>query len=225
LRKDARTALAALRQAMGAAPSNTDSVYSGLALTEGIQVVTIERILPTALWIEDDIFGDRHVMLQHEGCDAFCYASSHYDYRYTDNAGTWTAAHKMALALGATEPVEHRMRDLGPEWGALGETARSNEKPPASGSSTAVSGEEATGAARYRFLRERAVRFEAADGGLAESPWCVIGTCYEDCFPCEGDRLDAAIDAAMQASNGLAAPSGSGSEGDGVVSGDGRKTE
>jgi hypothetical protein len=67
-------------------------------------------ILPTAVWIEDDICGGRHVMLQHEGMHAFCYASFHYDYAYTSNSGTWAAATELAKALGATEPIERRMR-------------------------------------------------------------------------------------------------------------------
>jgi hypothetical protein len=77
-----------------------------------IQTVTIEKIYPTAIWIEDDICGARHVMLQHEGMHPFCYASFGYDYAYTSNAGTHAAAHALALQLGATEPIEHRMRSL-----------------------------------------------------------------------------------------------------------------
>jgi hypothetical protein len=77
-----------------------------------IPVVTLERILPTAVWVEDDIFGSRHVMLQHEGCHPFCYASFHYDYAYTSNSGTSAAATNLAKSLGATEPVERRFRSL-----------------------------------------------------------------------------------------------------------------
>lgn len=75
-----------------------------------VEVVTIKRVLPTAVWIEDDLFGARHVMLQHEGVEPFCYASFHYDHLYTSNSGTWEAAHALALQLGATEPIEHRVR-------------------------------------------------------------------------------------------------------------------
>jgi hypothetical protein len=75
-----------------------------------LQTVTLERILPTAVWIEDDVCGSRHVMLQHEGMHAFCYASFHYDYAYTCNSGTWAAAEELAISLGATKPVERRMR-------------------------------------------------------------------------------------------------------------------
>jgi hypothetical protein len=79
-----------------------------------LKQVEIVRILPTAIWIEDDFCGGRHVMLQHEGMAPFCYASFHYNYAYTSNSGTWAEAQKLALALGATEPVERRSRSYAP---------------------------------------------------------------------------------------------------------------
>lgn len=77
-----------------------------------IETATIERILPTRIWIESDMMGGRHVVLQHEGCEPFDYASFGYDYRYTSNSGTMEAARSIALALGATEPIEQRTRDF-----------------------------------------------------------------------------------------------------------------
>jgi hypothetical protein len=41
----------------------------------------------------------------------FDYAVFNYGYGYTDNAGTHAAAHAMAVALGAVEPIEHRCRE------------------------------------------------------------------------------------------------------------------
>lgn len=38
---------------------------------EPIQRVEIVKIAKTNVWIEDDIFGSRHVVVQHEGCDPF----------------------------------------------------------------------------------------------------------------------------------------------------------
>lgn len=73
-----------------------------------IKTVKVVRIMPTRIWIENDIVGARHVMLQHEGMHPFCYASFHYDYAYTNNSGTWAAATELAKALGAVEPIEHR---------------------------------------------------------------------------------------------------------------------
>ncbi len=77
-----------------------------------IHQVMVAEILPTQIWIENDIMGARHVVLQHEGCDAFTYASFHYDYRYTSNAGTFAAAEALARSLGARGDIEHRMRSL-----------------------------------------------------------------------------------------------------------------
>jgi len=90
----------------------------------------IVEILPTAIWIESDIFGSRHVVLQHQGCDPFTYASFQYDYRYTSNAGTWEAARNLALALGATEPIEQKHRNLSfepaREWEGLTDEEMAN---------------------------------------------------------------------------------------------------
>ena len=69
---------------------------------------TLVSICPRSVWIESDWFGARHVVVQHEGCEPFRFASFHYDYRYTDNAGTLRNATRLAVALGATEPVEMR---------------------------------------------------------------------------------------------------------------------
>lgn len=80
-----------------------------------IQTATVVEILPTRIWIENDFMGNRHVMMQHEGLHEFTYATFGYDYAYTSNSGTHAAAHALAIALGAAEPVEERTRDL-PPW-------------------------------------------------------------------------------------------------------------
>lgn len=77
-----------------------------------IQTAEIVEILPTSIWIENDILGSRHVMMQHHEHEPFTYASFHYDYRYTSNSGTVAAAESLALALGAKAPVEHRYRQF-----------------------------------------------------------------------------------------------------------------
>lgn len=79
---------------------------------EPIRHATIVEVYKTNVWIESDLFGARHVVVQHKGCDPFTYASFHYDYRYTDNAGTLAAATDLALQLGATEPIDRRSREL-----------------------------------------------------------------------------------------------------------------
>lgn len=79
-----------------------------------MQTVTLVEILPTRIWIEDGICGERVVCLQHEGCEPFDYAVFNYSYAYTCNAGTWEAARNLALSLGATEPIERRHRGFPP---------------------------------------------------------------------------------------------------------------
>lgn len=74
--------------------------------------VQIVKVYETKIWIENDILGDRHVVAQHETCEPFTYATFHYNYRYTDNAGTLEAARALAISLGAAEPVEMRHRGL-----------------------------------------------------------------------------------------------------------------
>ena len=73
-----------------------------------LKEVTVVEILPTQIWIENGMFGDRSVVLQHQGMEPFVYARFGYNYAYTSNAGTWDAAQKLALSLGATEPIEVR---------------------------------------------------------------------------------------------------------------------
>lgn len=78
-----------------------------------LQQVTIVEILPTRIWIENDVMGARHVVMHHQDFgEPFTYATFHYEYGYTSNSGTWDQANTLALALGATEPVEHRPREL-----------------------------------------------------------------------------------------------------------------
>jgi hypothetical protein len=77
------------------------------------EIIKVE-ILPTAIWIENDMFGGRAVMMQHQGMDEFEYAKFGYQYPYSSNSGTWDAAVKMAISLGAKEPVEVRHR--GVDW-------------------------------------------------------------------------------------------------------------
>ena len=79
-----------------------------------METVKVVRVYERKVWVEGDMMGDKHVMVQHQapGCEPFCYCSFHYDYAYTDNASIRNAAERMALALGATEPVEFRTRPL-----------------------------------------------------------------------------------------------------------------
>ena len=73
-----------------------------------IKTAKIVKILPTRIWIESDIFGTRHVVMQHEGYEPFSYATFNYDYAYTSNIITVARAEKLAKELGAVAPIEHR---------------------------------------------------------------------------------------------------------------------
>lgn len=77
-----------------------------------LKTVEIVNIYKTNVWIESDMMGFRHVVMQHETCHPFTYASFGYDYAYTSNAGTLAAAEKLARELGATDPIEHRHREI-----------------------------------------------------------------------------------------------------------------
>ena len=76
------------------------------------QELIVVEILPTKIWIENDIFGSRHVVLQHDGMEPFTYATFGYSYAYTSNSETSAMAKELAMRLGATEPVEQRHRNF-----------------------------------------------------------------------------------------------------------------
>jgi hypothetical protein len=77
-----------------------------------IKTVKAVEILPTRVWIESRMFGQRVVVVRHEGLHAFDYAVFNYDCAYTSNAGTLSAAEKCARSIGATLPIEHKSRAL-----------------------------------------------------------------------------------------------------------------
>jgi len=72
------------------------------------RTIALVEIFPTAIWIESGMFGERSVVLQHQGCEPFVYATFGYDYRYTSSGGTLAAAQALARSLGAVDPIEMR---------------------------------------------------------------------------------------------------------------------
>jgi hypothetical protein len=81
-------------------------------MTDTVNVITVFN---NKIWIDVDMIGSRHVMIQHEGKDGnedppFQYCSFNYDYRYTSNATIAAQAEKFAISLGAESPVECRPR-------------------------------------------------------------------------------------------------------------------
>ena len=80
---------------------------------ESREVEAVE-VLGRNVWIETDIAGSKHVMIQHDHpkSEPFTYCTFNYDYAYTSNVGIRSEAENMALALGATRPVEDRFRGI-----------------------------------------------------------------------------------------------------------------
>lgn len=74
----------------------------------------VVMVFPRKVWIESDIMGSRHVMVQHDDGVSlpFTYCSFFYDYAHTSNAEIRKQAEMMAKALGAKSPIEHRARSL-----------------------------------------------------------------------------------------------------------------
>ena len=79
-----------------------------------LETASIVEIFPMKVWMESDFFGNKHVMVQHQdGSSApFTYCTFHYDNHYTCNSMTWEMAEKIAIALGAKESVERKMREI-----------------------------------------------------------------------------------------------------------------
>ena len=70
-----------------------------------LPVATVVEILPTRIWIESDMMGSRHVVLQHQGFEPFTYASFFYDYAYTSNGGTWAWTRAVASVETPISPA------------------------------------------------------------------------------------------------------------------------
>jgi len=80
---------------------------------EEIKTVEIVKIYPTRYWVERDLFGSAHIMIQHEGMHSFCYASFNYDYAYTSNAGVHNAVVNLMAGFGIIEKdIEWQTRGL-----------------------------------------------------------------------------------------------------------------
>jgi hypothetical protein len=147
--------------------------------------VFIVEILPTKIWVEGDILGNRIVVVQHEGMEPFDYATFGYRYGYTDNATTHRMATKLAVELGAEEPVEQKLRSLNLVGVQKPTTALDHFIDD-------VEAADIRDAARYRHLVATCnVDFDPSE------PWQLV--IWE---PSTGEdwkaKLDAAIDAAMQ---------------------------
>lgn len=79
-----------------------------------IEQATIVKVFDRKVWIESDLLGSKHVVVQHDDGNSppFTYATFRYHYLYTSNSGTMACAEALARELGATDPIEHRSRGL-----------------------------------------------------------------------------------------------------------------
>tara|TARA_B100002049_G_scaffold237323_1_gene228057 strand:+ start:10675 stop:11049 length:375 start_codon:yes stop_codon:yes gene_type:complete len=76
--------------------------------------VKIEKFYEMEIWVESDILGAKHVMVEHTHPtqSAFCYCTFNYHHGYTSNAEIARRAIDMAVSLGAKEPVDIKSRTL-----------------------------------------------------------------------------------------------------------------
>ena len=82
-------------------------------MNEEIKTVEIVKIYPTRYWVEKDLFGSSHIMVQHEGMHSFEYACFNYDYAYTSNAGVHSAVVGIMKQFGIEEKdIEWTHREL-----------------------------------------------------------------------------------------------------------------
>ena len=72
----------------------------------------IEKVYENAVWVDKDIMGDAHVMLQSEAPDSLpaCLVTVRYSYPWVDNATRDRVATEIARMFGAGEKVEFRIR-------------------------------------------------------------------------------------------------------------------
>lgn len=77
--------------------------------------VQINHVYERKIWIESDVTGSCHVMIQHQDgqSEPFCYCSFNYDYAYTCSSSVKHQAEAIAIQLGAKMPVETKSVSLG----------------------------------------------------------------------------------------------------------------
>ena len=86
------------------------------AIADAARPVQIVEVLPTQIWIEDDIMGGKHIMMQHGSSEPFEFVSLRYSYAYTSNGHIHAMAEEIARDLGAADPIEHRFRPPPSAW-------------------------------------------------------------------------------------------------------------
>lgn len=81
-----------------------------------METTKIVEVFENKVWVEKDILGDAHVMLQSAapGSEPVCAVTVRYAYPYIDNATRDQTASRVAEMFGAVKPVEFRHRELLP---------------------------------------------------------------------------------------------------------------
>jgi hypothetical protein len=81
-----------------------------------METAEIVEVFENMAWVEHDIMGDAHVMLQSAapGSEPKCVVTVRYAYPYIDNATRDQVATRVAEMFGAVKPVEFRFRELQP---------------------------------------------------------------------------------------------------------------
>ena len=95
-------------------PNSNDGGVQRVPDKPVVPVAELMRVYGNTVWIESDLLGDRHVMVQSEapGAEPHCFCSLRYDHRYTSNSHLDQVAERVALLLGALAPVARRVRDV-----------------------------------------------------------------------------------------------------------------
>ena len=77
-----------------------------------MKTATLVQVFKNNVWIETDLMGSAHVMVQSTTPDscAECIATVHYAYPYIDNLTRDTVATRIAEMFDASSPVEIRHR-------------------------------------------------------------------------------------------------------------------
>lgn len=78
-----------------------------------VETAKIVEILPLSIWVENDMMGSSHIMMQHQGHEPFQYMSFFYDYAYTSNGTRHQMVVDMMQKFGVAEAdIEWRQREF-----------------------------------------------------------------------------------------------------------------
>ena len=107
-----------------------------------METAEIVEVFENKVWVEHDIWGKAHVMLQSAmtGSEPVCAVTVHYAWPYIDNAARDKVATQVAEMFGAVKPIEFRFRELQPNVEFSGVPAGHSSNHPAGGTSAGTQG-------------------------------------------------------------------------------------